>query len=55
MEGIVQPNGNTRYVLRNPGGAGVDRTTGLPTDVYTVIRRPDGSVVTMFPGMSPKG
>ena len=55
LDGIVQPNGNTRYLLRNSGGAGVDRTTGLPTDVYTVIRRPDGSVVTMFPGTSPKG
>jgi hypothetical protein len=33
---------------------GVDRTTGLPTNVYTVIRKPDGSVLTMFPGTSPK-
>lgn len=24
--------------LRNPGGVGVDRATGLPTDVFTVIR-----------------
>lgn len=55
MDGFLQTNGNTRYVLRNPGGVGVDRTTGLPTDVFTVIRRPDGSVVTMFPGTSPKG
>ncbi len=55
MDGFVQPNGNTRYVLRVPGGAGVDKTSGLPTDVFTVIRRPDGSGVTMFPGTSPKG
>lgn len=55
MDGFLQTNGNTRYVVRNPGGVGVDRTTGLPTDVFTVIRRPDGSVVTMFPGTSPKG
>lgn len=55
MDGFLQANGNTRYVLRNPGGVGVDRTTGLPTDVFTAIRRPDGSVVTMFPGTSPKG
>ncbi|UUW92397.1 hypothetical protein [Pimelobacter simplex] len=55
MDGFLQTNGNTRYVLRNPGGVGVDRTTGLPTDVFTVIRRPDGAVVTMFPGTSPKG
>jgi hypothetical protein len=55
MDGFLQTNGNSRYVLRNPVGVGVDRTTGLPTDVFTVIRRPDGSVVTMFPGTSPKG
>ncbi len=55
MDGFLQPNGNTRYVLRHPGGVGVDRSTGVPTDVFTVIRRPDGSVVTMFPGTSPMG
>lgn len=47
---IVQKNGNFRYVLRGAGDVGVDRTTGLPTDVYTVIGKPDGSVLTMFPG-----
>lgn len=55
VDGFLQPNGNTRYVLRHPGGVGVDRTTSVPTDVFTVIRRPDGSVVTMFPGTSPMG
>lgn len=40
--------------MRGANDVGVDRTTGLPTDVYTVIRKPDGSVLTMFPGTSPK-
>ncbi len=54
LTGVVQQNGNLRYVLRGAGDVGVDRTTGLPTDIYTVIRKPDGSVLTMFPGASPK-
>jgi hypothetical protein len=54
LTGVVQQNGNIRYVLRGPADVGVDRTTGLPTDIYTVIRKPDGSVLTMFPGTSPK-
>jgi RHS repeat-associated protein len=53
--GIRQPNGNVRYVIRGDGPVGVDRTTGLPTNTYTVIRRPNGDLVTMFPGTSPKG
>jgi hypothetical protein len=53
--GFVQPNNNTRYVIRGDGPVGVDRTTGLPTDIYTVIRKPDGTLVTLFPGTSPMG
>jgi RHS repeat-associated protein len=53
VSGTLQKNGNTRFVLRAPNEVGVDRTTGMPTDVYTVIRKPDGSVLTMFPGTSP--
>lgn len=52
--GVLQKNGNTRFVMRGSGNVGVDRTTGLPTDTYTVIRKPDDSVLTMFPGTSPK-
>jgi RHS repeat-associated protein len=55
IRGILQNNGNMRYVLRAPSDIGVDRTTGLPTDVYTVIRNSAGRVVTMFPGTSPMG
>jgi hypothetical protein len=54
LTGVVQENGNLRYVLRGAGDVGVDRTTELPTDIYTVIRKPDGSVLTMFPGTSPR-
>lgn len=50
--GFLQKNGNTRYVMRGPGDVGVDAKTGLPTNIYTVIRKPDGSVLTMFPGTS---
>lgn len=53
LAGVAQKNGNIRYVLRGSGDVGVDRTTGLPTDIYTVIRKPDGSVLTIFPGTSP--
>lgn len=51
--GVVQKNGNVRYVLHGADDVGVDRTTGLPTNIYTVIRKPDGSVLTMYPGTSP--
>jgi hypothetical protein len=54
VQGVVQGNGNIRFVLHASEDIGVDRTTGLPTNVYTVIRKPDGSVLTMFPGTSPK-
>lgn len=52
--GYIQGNGNTRYLMRAQSEIGVDRETGLPTDIYTVIRRPDGTGVTMFPGSSVK-
>lgn len=52
--GYVQANGNTRYLMRAQSEVGVDRATGLPTDSYTVVRRPDGTGVTMFPGSSVK-
>lgn len=54
FSGVLQKNGNTRFVMRGSQDVGVDRTTGLPTNVYTFIRKPDGSVLTMFPGTSPK-
>jgi hypothetical protein len=53
-QGTLQTNGRIRYVLHAPQDIGVDRTTGLPTNIYTVIRGSDGNVVTMFPGTSPR-
>jgi len=52
--GTLQANGNTRFVLHAPEDIGIDRTTGLPTNLYTVIRGSDGNVVTIFPGTSPR-
>jgi hypothetical protein len=52
LEGTLQRNGNTRFVLNAPEDVGIDRTTGLPTNIYTVIRGPDGNVITMYPGTS---
>lgn len=48
--GLRQANGNYQYVMRAPQTIGVDAQTGLATDIYTVIRRPAGDLVTMFPG-----
>ena len=53
-QGTLQGNGNTRFVMRSSGPVGVDRTSGLPTDTYTVIRGPDGRVITIYPGTSPR-
>ncbi|MEO9238631.1 MAG: hypothetical protein ABI418_11125, partial [Jatrophihabitantaceae bacterium] len=56
MTGYKQPNGNYRYVKQALSDVGVDATTGLPTGMYTVIRRgPQGAVVTLYPGTSAKG
>jgi RHS repeat-associated protein len=55
VRGILQSNGNMRHALSRAEDIGVDRTTGLPTNIYTVIRAASGKVVTMFPGTSPMG
>lgn len=48
--GIRQENGNIVYVLRSPAIVGTDGITGLPTNVYTVVRNPWGELVTLHPG-----
>lgn len=48
---LVQRGGNLQYVLNAPNVVGVDRLTGLQTSLYTVITSPDGTLVTMFPGL----
>jgi hypothetical protein len=32
VQGVLQANGNTRYVMRGATDVGIDRTTGLPTN-----------------------
>jgi hypothetical protein len=47
---VRQPNGNfsrTFDVFRN---IGVDRVTGQQTSIMTVITKPNGNLVTAFPG-----
>ena len=48
--GLRQANGNIQYVMSRDASVGVDFQTGLPTNVYTVIRKPSGDLVTIFPG-----
>jgi len=54
VQGTLQANGNMRYVMHAPEDIGVDRTTGLPTNAYTVIRGPAGNTITIYPGTSPR-
>ena len=51
-QGILQANGYTQFVLHATDNVGIDRTTGLPTNIYTVIKNSAGNVVTLFPGTS---
>jgi RHS repeat-associated protein len=46
----VQYNGNLARVYDAGRDIGVNRTTGLQTRVMTVITRPNGNLVTAFPG-----
>ena len=52
---IEQPGGNFEIQIRNPdGNVGVEGArggSGLPTDIYTVIVRGNGTLVTAFPGV----
>ncbi|MCP4308731.1 MAG: hypothetical protein GY788_28425, partial [bacterium] len=52
---IPQPRGNLAYVVHADDVIGVDIATGLPTDLYTVITKPDGTLVTAFPGLPTGG
>ena len=52
---IPQPGGNLAYVVHGDDVLGVDIATGLPTDLYTVITKSDGTLVTAFPGLPTGG
>jgi RHS repeat-associated protein len=48
---IAQVNGNHAYIVDAGRTIGVDRATGAATRIYTVIARPNGELVTAFPGV----
>lgn len=47
---VEQTGGNFERVINAGRTIGVDRSTGAPTSVYTVITSPSGNLVTAFPG-----
>jgi hypothetical protein len=47
----AQRGGNLQRIVDAGRNIGVDRATGLPTTIYTVITDAGGSLVTAFPGM----
>jgi RHS repeat-associated protein len=48
---VRQAGGNFEWVVNAGRFIGIDRATGLPTSVYTVITNAAGDLVTAFPGM----
>jgi uncharacterized Zn-binding protein involved in type VI secretion len=50
VEPVVQRNGNLQRTFDAGRQIGVDRTTGQSTSVVTVITKPNGDLVTAFPG-----
>lgn len=48
--GIQQRNGNYARIVNAGRNIGIDRVSGKPTSIYTVITRPSGDLVTAFPG-----
>jgi len=47
----LQAGGNMQRVIDAGRTIGVDRLTGLPTSIYTVITNAAGELVTAFPGL----
>jgi hypothetical protein len=50
-----QAHGNFARIVNAGRPIGIDARTGRWTSVYTVITRPDGTLVTAFPGTPGKG
>ncbi|MEZ4713145.1 MAG: RHS repeat-associated core domain-containing protein [Caldilineaceae bacterium] len=46
-----QANGNYQRIVKANRTIGIDRTTGQPTDMYTVITDSNYNLVTAFPGV----
>ena len=47
----LQPNGNFQRVIDAGRPIGIDRASGLPTSLYTVITNAADDLVTAFPGL----
>jgi hypothetical protein len=50
VEPVRQAGGNIERIVDAGRNIGIDRTTGVQTTIYTVITRPNGDLVTAFPG-----
>jgi RHS repeat-associated protein len=48
---VPQGNGNLAYIVDAGRTIGIDRASGQATNVYTVITKPSGNLVTAFPGV----
>lgn len=46
----LQANGNYARIINAGRNIGTNMVTGKPTSIYTVITRPNGNLVTAFPG-----
>lgn len=51
LQPIQQAGGNFERIVQAARDVGIDRTTGLATNVYTIITNAAGDLVTMFPGV----
>lgn len=51
---IKQWNGNFARIVDAGRYIGIDKTTGKPTSIYTVITKPNGELKTAFPGLPKK-
>ena len=51
IQPIQQAGGNFERIVQASREIGIDRTTGLATNVYTIITNAAGDLVTMFPGV----
>ncbi len=45
-----QTNGNFSRIVDASRNIGIDRTTGTPTSIYSIITDKSGNLVTAFPG-----
>ena len=46
---VKQPGGNFARVIDAKRTIGIDRVTGMPTSIYTVITNEVGELITAFP------